>query len=152
MKLSRRNLLLSAALTPVAFQAQAMGLGDGRQVFDAAVRQIGGVVDISDILVRAAAIEFTRKFGAQARHEFIAAMGGQTVELALKQAGSNRKALREQIAFIANFLYTGEVERNGETVVLYYPWCLAWNATGFTKPPGICGGPHFGHWGERPWQ
>jgi len=41
MKVSRRSLLAAAAIAPVAVQAQAMGLGRGNLVFDAAVRQIG---------------------------------------------------------------------------------------------------------------
>jgi len=152
MKVSRRSLLAAAAIAPVAVQAQAMGLGRGNLVFDAAVRQIGGVSDIPEILIRAAAREFDAKFGEAARHAFIGQIRGQTVETALKRSGDGAPALQEQIAFIANLLYTGEVERDGQTVVLYYPWCLAWNALGFTKPPGICGGPEFGHWGNRPWQ
>lgn len=151
MRLSRRKLLATAAFTPFALKAQAGSLGADSRIFEAAVRQIGGVVDIPDILLRAAESEFTRKFGNRAHHNFVSALDGQTVETAIARAGDKADMLKEQVAFIANFLYTGEVERDGKVETAYYPWCLAWNATGFTKPPGVCGGPAFGHWEHAPW-
>ncbi|WP_259782317.1 hypothetical protein [Aestuariispira ectoiniformans] len=152
MRLSRRKLLATAAFTPFALKAQASSLGADSRIFEAAVRQIGGVVDIPDIMLRAAESEFTRKFGNAARHAFVAAMDGQTIEMAITRAGDQADTLKEQITFITSFLYTGEVQRDNESKTLYYPWCLAWNATGFTKPPGVCGGPAFGHWEHAPWQ
>lgn len=148
MILTRRSLLSSAALFSFASTARAMGLGAGGQIFSDAIRQIGGVVDAPNHLIHAVEREFIQKFGEKSRHEFIADLGGRTVTAAIKK--SQNTSLKDQIAFIANLLYTGEVVRDGKTVVLYYPWCLAWNSISFTKPPGLCGGPAFGHWEHKP--
>jgi hypothetical protein len=59
-------------------------------------------------------------------------------------------ALRAQAAFVATFLYTGEVVRDGVTSAKYYPWCLSWKAVTFASAPGTCGGPGFGHWEKAP--
>lgn len=150
MKLTRRNLLATAAIVSLTSTARAAGLGAGGQVFSDAIRQIAGVVDIPSHFVRAVEAEFISVFGEKSRHEFIAALAGQTVDTAIKR--SHEKSLADQVKFIANLLYTGEVQRDGKTVVLYYPWSLAWNSIGFAKPPGLCGGPEFGHWEHKPWQ
>ncbi|WP_085905433.1 hypothetical protein [Kiloniella majae] len=152
MKLSRRSLLASAALIPLAGQAQALSLGSGSRVFSEAVRQIGGVVDIADHMVRAVETEFLAVYGQDAMNTFIQLVDGRSITEALINASDDFK---EQTKLIARVLYTGEITRtddkgNSTTTVPYYPWSLAWSSLAFAKAPGICGGPKFGHWTHGP--
>ena len=152
MNLSRRTLLASAALIPLASQAQALSLGSGFRVFSEAVRQIGGVVDIADHMVRAVETEFLFQYGQDGMNAFIAAMDGRSITETLAHGSDELKA---QAKLIARVLYTGEITRkddkgNSTTTVPYYPWSVAWSSLAFAKAPGICGGPAFGHWAHGP--
>ncbi len=152
MNLSRRSLLASAALIPFAGQAQALSLGSGFRVFSEAVRQIGGVVDIPDHLIRAVEKEFLFQYGQDAMNTFISVVDGRSITETLEN-GSDE--LKEQAKLIARVLYTGEITRtddkgNSTTTVPYYPWSVAWSSLAFAKAPGICGGPAFGHWTHAP--
>ncbi|MEH6631114.1 MAG: hypothetical protein V7776_09815 [Halopseudomonas aestusnigri] len=152
MNLSRRSLLASAALIPLVSQAHALSLGSGFRVFSEAVRQIGGVVDIADHMVRAVEKEFLFQYGQGGMNSFIAAMDGRSITETLAN-GSDE--LKEQAKLVARVLYTGEITRqddkgNSITTVPYYPWSVAWSSLAFAKAPGICGGPKFGHWAHGP--
>ncbi|MCZ4279573.1 hypothetical protein O4H49_02210 [Kiloniella laminariae] len=156
MNISRRSLLTSAALIPLAgglgSPAQALSLGSGSRVFGEAVRQIGGVVDIADHMVRSVEKEFLATYGQNAMNRFISEVDGRSINEVL---ANTTDAIREQIKLIATVLYTGEVTRTDAsgtavTSVPYYPWSLAWSSLAFAKAPGICGGPAFGHWAFAP--
>lgn len=146
MKLTRRSLLAGVALWPVAGYAAPLGPAAGNRSFEDAARQIAGVSTVPQILLDAAESGFVDKYGRAARNAFANAIADAPLERAL--AGDD--VLQEQAAFVANLLYIGEVTRNGATSVDYYPWSLAWSSLAFTKAPGICGGPAFGHWAHAP--
>ena len=78
---------------------------------------------------------------------FVAALGTGPLPDRIAEAGP---ALQAHVAFVATFLYTGEIVRDGITTAKYYPWCLSWKAVTFASAPGICGGPGFGHWESAP--
>lgn len=147
MKISRRALLGSISLlplAPVAARAQALG---SNAVFYDIVRQIGGIADISDHLLDAANDEFLATYGQLAQRDFVYALRTGSISERIKQASPE---IQEQAAFIARLLYTGEVMRDGAYKAIYYPWCLGWKSLSFATAPGTCGGPAFGHWAHHP--
>ena len=145
MRISRRAFLGSLPLAPSA--AMAFGLAQGDEAFENVVRQIGGIADISPYLLGAVHAEFRTAHGPEAQAAFARALSSGPIETRIASSSDEIKA---QAAFVARLLYTGEVERNGKPVALYYPWCLAWRSLTFAKAPGLCGGPVFGHWQNAP--
>lgn len=148
MTISRRSFL--AALPPLAFSISpslAASLGAGSASFAAIARQLGGVASVSPYLLDAAEIEFAQAFGLQARSLFVTTLANGPLDVRIAEAGGD---IRAQVRFVTQFLYTGEVTRDGQTKALYYPWCLAWEALTFASAPGLCGGPAFGHWHNAP--
>jgi len=145
MKLSRRALLGALPFAPALAQAEA--LGGGSIAFESLVRQIGGMVEISPYLLRAADYEFVFAYGESAKSRLVRELGTGPLETRVAEADPDLKA---QVAFLATLLYTGEVTRDGVTKAEYYPWCLAWSALTFATAPGLCGGPGFGHWTDAP--
>ena len=145
MKLSRRIFLGVLPLVPGAAKARALGARDS--AFADIARQIGGVTDVSPYLIEAAEYEFVLAHGPDAREIFVAALSTGPLADRIAEAEA---AVQAQVAFVATFLYTGEVVRDGVTTAKYYPWCLSWHAVTFASAPGICGGPGFGHWENAP--
>lgn len=147
MKVSRRALLGSISLLPLApVAARAKALGSNAVFYDI-VRQIGGIADISDHLLDAANDEFLATYGELAQRDFVYALRTGSISARIKQASPE---IQEQAAFIARLLYTGEVMRDGAYKAIYYPWCLGWKSLSFATAPGTCGGPAFGHWAHHP--
>lgn len=147
MNISRRALLGSISLLPLApVAARAQGFGGNAAFYDI-VRQIGGIADISDHLMDAANTEFVATYGELAQRNFVYALRTGSVSDRIKQASP---AIQEQAAFVARLLYTGEVMRDGAYKAVYYPWCLGWKSLTFATAPGTCGGPAFGHWAHHP--
>lgn len=145
MTLSRRAFLLVLPGAPSA--AHAFGLGSKDAAFEDVVRQIGGIADISPYLLEGVSVEFVNAYGAEARGTFTRTLSSGSLQDRLATAQPEIKA---QVAFVARLLYTGEVTREGKQIALYYPWCLAWRSLAFSKAPGLCGGPAFGHWEHPP--
>ncbi|WP_105437023.1 hypothetical protein [Neorhizobium sp. T25_13] len=145
MKLSRRMFLGILPLVPGAAKARALGNRDW--AFADIARQIGGVTDVSPYLIEAAEYEFVLAYGPDAKGIFVAALDTGPL---LDRIADAEPALQAQAAFVATFLYTGEVVRDGVTSAKYYPWCLSWKAVTFASAPGTCGGPGFGHWENAP--
>ncbi|WP_105402555.1 MULTISPECIES: hypothetical protein [Neorhizobium] len=145
MKLSRRMFLGILPLVPGAAKARALGNRDW--AFADIARQIGGVTDVSPYLIEAAEYEFVLAYGPDAKRIFVTALDTGPL---LDRIADAEPALQAQAAFVATFLYTGEVVRDGVTSAKYYPWCLSWKAVTFASAPGTCGGPGFGHWENAP--
>lgn len=146
----RRRALgaMAATATGAAMPGYAATLGaaDGYASFAQIAFALAGVATIPPILLEACTSEFERQFGSDALIGFVRACGkmdAQALAAPLPDATRERQA-----RWIVNFLYTGEVVRNGKTEAVWYPWCVAWQATRFTKPPGVCGGA-FGWWTAR---
>lgn len=147
MTLSRRTFLgsLAAPLVPgVAFGQGLSGQGTG---FADLLQQIGGLPGIPPQLITAAAREFEMAYGPHAAPALVRNLGQGPLADGLERLETSQ---RDQVKFLARFLYTGEVTRNGQTQALYYPWSLSWHALSFATAPGLCGGPGFGHWAEAP--
>ncbi len=147
MNISRRKLMLSATLIPLAGYAEALSLQPQTEIFAQAVRQIGGIVGLPNIMLRAVEKEFINTFGQDAKTRFIAAMDGRSVTETIAN-GSDE--IKQQAKLIATVLYTGEITHKGVTTAPYYPWSVAWSSLAFAKAPGICGGERFGHWEHAP--
>lgn len=145
MRLSRRALLGALPVAPSLARAQV--LGGGSLEFENLLRQIGGMVEISPYLLKAADYEFVQTFGEPARNTLVRTLSTGPLEDRVAAAGPE---VGKQVAFLATLLYTGEVTHNGVTKASYYPWCLAWAALSFSTAPGLCGGPGFGHWAHDP--
>lgn len=145
MRFTRRIFLGALPLVPAAAKARA--LGDRDQAFADIARQIGGVSDVSPYLIEAAEYEFVLVHGDEAKDAFVAALGTGALT---DRIAESAPAVQTQAAFVATFLYTGEIVRDGVTIAKYYPWCLSWKAVTFATAPGICGGPGFGHWENAP--
>lgn len=149
MTISRRAFIvalpLASTLAPTA--GVTAGLGGGSSAFAEIVRQIGGVADISPYMLSAAEYEFAQAFDPGARGALLQALGTGSIEDRMAVADDE---LKTQVQFIARFLYTGEVTRDGRTSADYYPWCLAWKSLTFATAPGLCGGAEFGHWANAP--
>lgn len=143
MTLTRRTLLSSAALVPLVAQAGLLDAGRSEAVFADAVRQVAGISGLAPVVLTTVREAFVAAFGGAALTAFAQAVQGRSVDDLL--AGGHA-ALGEQIRFIALMLFTGEVQTGGQTKVTLYPWSLAWATLGFSKAPGLCGGPAFGHW------
>lgn len=146
MRLTRRSLLAGVALLPVAGHAAPLGSAAGSRAFSDAALQIAGVGNVPQLLLDAAESAFLTKYGRAARNAFADKLGAGPIGEVI----AADPELRAQSAFVASFLYTGEVTKDGKTSVDYYPWALAWSSLSFTKAPGICGGPAFGHWAHAP--
>jgi hypothetical protein len=148
MNFSRRSFL--AALPPLAFSVSpsfAAALGTGSSSFAAIARQLGGIASVSPFILDAADVEFAQAYGFTAQAAFVKALQSGPLDARIAEAGDEIQA---QARFVVQFLYTGEVVRDGETKAVYYPWCLAWQALTFASAPGLCGGPAFGHWTHAP--
>lgn len=145
MNISRRIFITAVPLLPGAARARVLGGQD--EAFAEIARQIGGVSSVSPYLIEAAEHEFDLAYGQAAKAAFIRAFGTGALGDRLEQADATLKA---QAAFVALFLYTGEVTRDGVVSAKYYPWCLSWQAVTFATAPGACGGPGFGHWENAP--
>ena len=131
----------TAAALPV--RAATLGAMDGYADFAQIAFSLAGVATVPAILLEACTAEFEREFGGDALIAFVRACGkldAQALVAPLPDA-----TLEKQARWIVTFLYTGEVVRDGKPEAVWYPWCLAWQATRFAKPPGICGGA-FGWW------
>jgi Membrane bound FAD containing D-sorbitol dehydrogenase len=123
--------------------AATLGATDGQRSFAQIAFSLAGVATIPVILLEACTAEFERQFGGDALVRFVRAcerLDAQSLAAPLGDA-----TLEKQARWIVKFLYTGEVVRDGQTEAVWYPWCLAWQATRFAKPPGVCGGA-FGWW------
>jgi Membrane bound FAD containing D-sorbitol dehydrogenase len=143
--LHRRRALGAMAATAAALPAHAATLGavDGYADFAQIAFSLAGVATVPAILLEACAAEFERAFGGDALIDFVRACGkldAQALAAPLPDA-----TIEKQVRWIVTFLYTGEVVRNGKPEAVWYPWCVAWQATRFAKPPGVCGGT-FGWW------
>ena len=136
----------AAAGTVLPARSATLGAADGQQDFLQIALALSGQATIPGILLDASAAEFERTFGGDALVRFVRACG-QLDALALA-APMRDAALEAQARWLVRFLYTGEVVRDGVAQAGWYPWCLAWQAARFTKPPGICGGT-FGWWTTR---
>jgi hypothetical protein len=142
----RRALgVLAATATGAAMPGYAATLGaaDGYASFAQVAFSLAGVATVAPVLLEACTAEFEREFGADALVGFARACGrldAQALAAPLPDA-----TLEKQARWIVKFLYTGEVVRSGKMEALWYPWCVAWQATRFAKPPGVCGGA-FGWW------
>lgn len=147
MTLSRRTFLGSLAAPLVPGVAFAQGLSAPGAGFADLLHQIGGLPGIPPQLIAAAVREFEAFYGPRAAPALVRALGQGPLADGLARIDTDQ---REQVKFLARFLYTGEVTRNGQTKALYYPWSLAWRALSFATAPGLCGGPGFGHWSEAP--
>jgi hypothetical protein len=123
--------------------AATLGAADGYASFAQIAFSLAGVATIPDILLDACTAEFEREFGGDALIAFVRACG--TLDAQALVAPLPDATVEKQARWIVNFLYTGEVARNGKTEAVWYPWCVAWQATRFAKPPGVCGGV-FGWW------
>ncbi|MDB5884645.1 MAG: hypothetical protein JWR74_816 [Polaromonas sp.] len=143
MTLTRRTLLSSAALVPLVAQAGLLDADRSEAIFADTVGQVAGVSGLAPVVLSTVREAFVSAFGGAALTALAHAVQGRSVEDLL--SGSNA-ALGEQIRFIALMLFTGEVQSGGQTKVTLYPWSLAWATLGFSKAPGLCGGPAFGHW------
>ncbi len=143
MTLTRRTILSGAALVPLVAQAGLMDVGHNEAVFADAVRQVAGISGLAPVVLTTVREAFVATFGGAALTAFAHAVQGRSVEDLL--SGGNA-SMGEQIRFIALMLFTGEVQSGGQTKVTLYPWSLAWATLGFSKAPGLCGGPAFGHW------
>ena len=147
---ARRHALGAVAATAagLALPAKSATLGavDGQQSFIQIASALSGQATIPAILLDASAAEFERTFGGDALVRFVRAcerLDAQALAAPMRDA-----AIEAQARWLVKFLYTGEVVRDGVTQAVWYPWCLAWQAASFTKPPGICGGT-FGWWTTR---
>jgi hypothetical protein len=140
------GMAAAAASATLPLRAATLGATDGRQGFAQIAFSLAGVATVPDILLDACTAEFERQFGGDALVRFVRAceaLDAQSLAAPLADA-----AIEAQARWIVKFLYTGEVVRNGRTQATWYPWCLAWQATRFAKPPGVCGGA-FGWWTAR---
>jgi Membrane bound FAD containing D-sorbitol dehydrogenase len=144
---SRRHALGAAAGAAAGFALPAtsatLGVNSGQQSFLQIAVALSGQAAIPALLLDASAAEFERAFGGDALVRFVRACEGldaQALASALPDA-----TLEAQARWLVAFLYTGEVMRDGQLQAVWYPWCLAWQAARFAKPPGVCGGP-FGWW------
>lgn len=146
MTLTRRALLSGASALPIASHAGLLFHDGADPVFEDVVRQVAGVAGIAPLLIRSTRDAFVAKFGQPALLVFAQAMRGRLVE----DVAAGEGAIADQVRFIAVVLFTGEIEANGRSRALLYPWSLAWATLGFTKAPGLCGGPAFGHWEHAP--
>lgn len=147
MTLSRRAFLGSLAVPLVPGVAFGQGFSGQSTDFASLLHQIGGLPNIAPQLIVAAEREFEAVYGARAAVALVRSLGQGPLADGLAQADASQ---RDQVKFLARFLYTGEVTRNGQTLALYYPWSLAWRALSFATAPGLCGGPGFGHWADAP--
>lgn len=147
MTITRRALLSGAASAPFAAQAGLLLAGESEAIFADAVRQVGGVTGLAPTVVQAVQQAFVARFGKAALSAFAAALLGKSVD---DVVAAGDAALGEQVRFIALALFTGEIETDGKTRAVLYPWSLAWATLGFSKAPGLCGGPAFGHWQHAP--
>ena len=145
--LARRRALgaMAGAAAGAALPGYAATLGatDGQKSFAQIAFSLAGVATIPLILLEACTAEFEREFGGDALVRFVRAcerLDAQSLAAPLGDA-----TLETQARWIVKFLYTGEVVRDGQTEAVWYPWCVAWQATRFAKPPGVCGGA-FGWW------
>jgi hypothetical protein len=137
------GIAAAAVTATVPARAATLGAADGRRSFAQIAFTLAGVATIADVLLDACTAEFERQFGGDALVRFVRACDGldaQSLVAPLPDA-----TIEAQARWIVKFLYTGEVVRNGRTEATWYPWCLAWQATRFAKPPGVCGGA-FGWW------
>lgn len=130
-------------MAPIAAQAGLLDANNNEANFADAVRQIAGVTGLTAIVLNTVRAAFVDKFCAAGLTAFAASVQERSIEDVL--SGGNA-ILGDQIRFIALILFTGEVETGGRTKVPLYPWSLAWATLGFSKAPGLCGGPAFGHW------
>ena len=144
---SRRHALGAVAAAAAGFALPAgsatLGANDGQQSFLQIALALSGQATIPTVLLDASAAEFERTFGGDALVRFVRACEGldaQALASALPDA-----TIEAQARWLVKFLYTGEVTRDGRTQAVWYPWCLAWQAARFAKPPGVCGGK-FGWW------
>lgn len=144
--ITRRAFIAALIVSPGL--ARAGGLGSADADFNALLRQLGGVPDISPTLLTAAEFEFASAYGQGAARALTGALGTGALDASLARADEHTL---QQVKFLTRFLYTGEVIENGVAKALYYPWCLAWKAVSFATNPGLCGEP-FGHWADAPGQ
>jgi hypothetical protein len=136
----------AAAGATVPAHAITLGAAAGQQRFAQIAFTLAGVATVPQILLEACAVEFEREYGGDALVSFVrscAVLDAQALAAPLPDA-----TLEAQARWVVKFLYSGEVVRNGQTQAVWYPWCLAWQATRFAKPPGVCGGA-FGWWTAR---
>jgi hypothetical protein len=144
---SRRHALSAVAAAAAGFalptRSATLGANDGEQSFRQIAVALSGQATVPGLLLDAAATEFERNFGADALVRFVRTcerLDAQALAAPLPDAASEAQA-----RWLVKFLYTGEVMRDGKAEAVWYPWCLAWQATRFAKPPGVCGGT-FGWW------
>lgn len=130
-------------MAPIAAQAGLLDANNNEANFADAVRQIAGVTGLTAIVLNTVRAAFVDKFFAAGLTAFASSVQERSIEDVLS---SGNAILGDQIRFIALILFTGEVETGGRTKVPLYPWSLAWATLGFSKAPGLCGGPAFGHW------
>jgi hypothetical protein len=131
----------TAAALPV--HAATLGAMDGNADFVQIALSLAGVATVPAILLDACTAEFERAFGGDALIDFVRSCG--KLDAQALAAPFPDATIEKQARWIVTFLYTGEVVRNGMPEAVWYPWCLAWQATPFAKPPGVCGGT-FGWW------
>jgi Membrane bound FAD containing D-sorbitol dehydrogenase len=143
----RRRVLGTIAATAAGAampgHAATLGATDGYASFAQIAHSLAGVATVPPILLEACTSEFEREFGDDALIGFVRACG--RLDAQALAAPLPDPTLEKQARWIVNFLYTGEVVRNGKLEAVWYPWCVAWQATRFAKPPGVCGGV-FGWW------
>jgi hypothetical protein len=144
---SRRQALGAAAAAAAGFalpvRSATLGADDGQRGFRQIALALSGQATAPELLLDAAAAEFERTYGGDALVRFVRTCEGldsQALAAPLPDAASEAQA-----RWLVKFLYTGEVMRNGQAEAVWYPWCLAWQAARFAKPPGVCGGA-FGWW------